>query len=171
MIESYDIAANRFYSSLRIKALPILSWDLYATFFRKVCDMQNDVLILRNLAKSNNWLYDENFDAEFLQKEHVIVVTDPQLKIVYVTQNMMQMNGYGPKEVLGEKPNMFQGIDTCKKTSNAVRMAVKNKESFEVVLLNYRKDNTTYKCWIKGEPIFNTKGEVVNFIAYEKKVA
>ncbi len=170
-IENYDVAANKFYSSLNIKALPLNSWDLYAIFFDKVCKMHKDVVLLRNLSKDNKWSYAENFDREFLQKEHVIIVTDPQLKIVHATHNMVQMNGYRPKEVLGEKPNMFQGIDTCEKTSNAVRIAVKNKKPFEVVLLNYRKDNSTYKCWIKGEPIFNKIGEVVNFIAYEKEVA
>ena len=170
-IENYDVAANKFYSSLNIKALPINSWDLYATFFDKVCKMYKDVFLLRNLAINNKWSYAENFDSEFLQKEHVIVVTDPQLKIVHVTQNMLQMNGYLPQEVIGEKPNMFQGIGTCQETTKAVRMAVKNKKPFEVILINYRKDNSTYKCWIKGEPIFNKIGEVVNFIAYEKEVA
>jgi PAS domain S-box-containing protein len=170
-IKNYDAAANKFYYSLNIKSLPINSWDLYASYFHEVCNMYHDIFLLRKLAKSNKWSYSENFDKELLQKKYVIVVTDPQLKIVHATQNIVHMNGYLPKEVVGKKPKMFQGIDTCEKTSKLIRKAITNKNPFEVTLLNYRKDSSTYKCWIKGEPIFNKTGEVVNFIAYEKEVA
>ena len=170
-IKNYDLAANKFHNSLDIKNLPLNSWDFYALFFEKTCQMSTDIFLLKNLAKSNMWSYTENFDEELLQKEHVIVVTDPQLKIVHATQNILNMNGYKPEEILGKKPKMFQGVATCKDTSRKIGIAIKNREPFEAVLLNYRKDGSTYKCWIKGEPILNTSGEVVNFIAYEKEVA
>ena len=170
-IKNYDLAANKFYDTLDMINLPICSWDLYAPFFDKICQASNDVFMLKNLAKSNKWSYGENFDEELLQKEHVVVVTDPQLRIVYATQNIRLMNGYRPEEILGKNPKMFQGVETCKETSRNIGIAVKNKEPFEAVVLNYRKDGSTYNCWIKAEPILNKSGEVVNFIAYEKEVA
>ncbi|TMM59158.1 PAS domain-containing protein [Maribacter algarum] len=170
-IKNYDRAANKFYDTLDIKSLPINSWDLYATFFDKICQSINDVFVLKNLAKSNLWSYREDFNEELLQKEHVVVVTDAELRIVYATQNIRLMNGYRPEEILGKKPKMFQGIKTCKETSRNIGIAIKNREPFEAVVLNYRKDGSTYNCWIKGEPILNKSGEVVNFIAYEKEVA
>ena len=127
--------------------------------------------MLKNLAKSNKWAYTENFDEELMQKEHVIIITDPQLRIVHATQNILNMNGYKPEEILGKKPKMFQGVNTCQETSKNIGIAVRDMKPFEAVLLNYRKDGSTYKCWIKGEPILNKSGEVVNFIAYEKEVA
>ena len=169
--KNYDTAANKFYNSLDIKPLPISSWDLYASYFHEVCSMHNDIYLLRNLAKKNKWSYQENFDDELLQKKHVIVVTDLQLKIVHATQNIVHMNGYLPNEIVGNKPKMFQGIDTCQKVSKAIGTAIADKKPFETKILNYRKDNSTYMCWIKGEPVFNKTGEVVNFIAYEKEVA
>jgi len=81
------------------------------------------------------------------------------------------MNGYSPKDIVGKKPNMFQGSETCPETTRSIRSAVQNKTPFEAIIINYRKDGSSYKCWIKGEPVFNTSGEVVNFIAYEKEVA
>lgn len=170
-IKNYDAAANKFYNSLNIKSLPLISWDLYASFFYEVCNNHQDIFLLRKLAKSNKWCYSENFDEELLQKNRVIVVTDPQLKIVHATQNIVHMNGYLPKEIVGKKPKMFQGIDTCQEVSKAIGMAIVDKKPFETKILNYRKDNSTYMCWIKGEPIFNKTGEVVNFIAYEKEIA
>lgn len=170
-IKNYDIAANKFHNTLDIKSLPISSWDLYATFFDKLCQTSSDIFQLKSLAKNNKWSYTENFEEELMHKEHVILVTDPQLRIVHATQNILNMNGYRPEEILGKKPKMFQGIDTCKETSKNVGIAVREMKPFEAILLNYRKDGSTYKCWIKGEPILNKSGEVVNFIAYEREVA
>lgn len=170
-VKEYDYAANKFYSSVNINSLPLNSWDLYASFFQSICKSYNDINVLTELAKDKNWSYAERFRKELIEKNTVIVVTDLQLRIVYATQNISTMNGYQPSEVLGKTPKMFQGVDTCKETSMLVRKAVQNKQPFETTILNYRKDGATYKCWIKGEPVFNTSGEVVNFIAYEKEVA
>lgn len=170
-IKNYDTAANRFYSTLDIKGLPLISWDLFSTTFDTICKTNNDIFQLQNLAKINKWSHDEDFNEALFKKEQVLVVTDAELTIVHATQNIKKMNGYMPEEILGKKPNMFQGVDTCKKTTKIISLAVKNKQPFEAVILNYRKDGSSYKCWIKGEPIFNKLGDVVNFIAYEKEVA
>lgn len=169
--KNYDLAANKFYSTLNLTSLPINSWDLYATYFDSICQTVSDVHALKKLAKGNNWSYTKNFNEELLEKEHIIVVTDPQLRIVHATKNILKMNGYKPKEILGKKPKMFQGAETCKNTSKKIGLAIKKALPFEAVILNYRKDGSKYKCWIKGEPILNKSGEVVNFIAYEKEVA
>ncbi len=170
-IKAYDKAANRFHETLDIPNLPLTSWDVYSSHFLALCKNYKDITSLDLLAKKNLWAYDGQFRNELLNKQHVIVVTDAHLRIVHATENIVHMNGYSPKEIIGKKPNMFQGADTCAKTTETIRLAVKNKDPFEAVVLNYRKDGSAYKCWIKGEPIFNVSGEVVNFIAYEKEVA
>lgn len=170
-IKAYDKAASRFHDTLDITSLPITSWDMYAPYFVAVCKNYSDIHSLSLLAETNQWSYQSHFAKELLHKRQVIVVTDPQLRIVHATKNMIDMNGYDPEEIVGKRPTMFQGPDTCQKTTADIRKAVQSKTPFEAVILNYRKDGTTYKCWIKGEPVFNTSGEVVNFIAYEKEVA
>ncbi len=170
-IKNYDTAAHKFYSSQKINGLPIISWDLFGPYFDKVCNHYNDINALKNLAEDNQWSYADVFNEELIQKEHIIVVTDSRLNIVHATHNIFGMNGYTADEVLGEKPKMFQGEGTCKETTNYISKAIKNKAPFEATILNYRKDGSPYRCWIKGEPIFNKKGKVVNFIAYEREVA
>lgn len=170
-IKAYDKAANRFHESLDIPNLPLTSWDVYASYFLAICKNSRDIISLDLLAKNNQWAYQNEFGDELLNKQHVIVVTDAELRIVHATENIVNMNGYSPREIIGKKPNMFQGADTCPRTTDKIRSAVKNKRPFEAIVLNYRKDGSAYKCWIKGEPIFNRSGEVVNFIAYEKEVA
>ncbi len=170
-IEAYDKAASKFHDSLDILNLPITSWDMYASHFLTICKHSNDIVSLDLLAKLNKWSYQNHYGNELLYKQHVIVVTDLQLRIVHATKNIINMNGYRSEELIGKRPRMFQGSDTCQKTVQNIRQAVQNKHPFEAIILNYRKDGSTYKCWIKGEPVYNRSGVVVNFIAYEKEVA
>lgn len=170
-IKQYDEAAYKFYGLQDIKSLPLISWDQYGTYFNTVCEHYEDIVSLRRLAKNNNWAYHTEFEDALFDKKSVIVVTDVKLTIVHATNNMALMNGYKSKEVLGLKPKVFQGPETCVETTNRIRTAIVNKLPFEEIVLNYRKDGSAYYCWIKGEPIFDTAGKLVNFVAYEREVA
>jgi len=170
-MKQYDEAAHRFYVTQLIKSLPLTSWDLYGPYFNTVCGHFDDIFLLQQMAKDNKWGQHSEFEAELFDKNSVIVVTDVKLTIVHATKNIAVMNGYQPKEVLGRKPRLFQGPDTCTETTQRIRTAITNKLPFEETVLNYRKNGSTYYCWIKGEPIFDTAGKLVNFVAFEKEVA
>ena len=170
-LRDYDNAAKAFYGLQEIKSLPLNSWDYYSEQFELVLKSSEDLVILDKLAKAHKWSTALEIEEELLQKKHVVIVTDAHLKIVHATQNMAKMNGYTMKEVVGKTPKMFQGEGTCAKTQQLISSAITAKKPFEAVVLNYRKDGSQYKCWIKGRPIFNIDKEVVHFIAYEKEVA
>ena len=167
----YDEAASLFYREREIKAHPITSLDFYAQHFGKFCIGLQDIKKLGKMAKKGKWQNDHGFRREILDKSHVVVVTDVALNIVYASQNIYTMNGYRPNEIIGKKPKMFQGKDTCKDTTKEVSVAIEKQIPFEVVLTNYRKNGTPYNCWIKGFPVLNESGKLANFIAFEKEVA
>ncbi len=167
----YDEAVHKFLAEKPLTSYPLNSLEFYASYFTKVCKNLNDVKGLNELANQENWEAQIPFQNELLDNEHVIVVTDSNLQIVYATQNMRFMNGYAPVEVVGKNPKMFQGEATCKKTTQQVSEAIKTLSPFEVVLTNYKKDGSQYNCWIKATPVFDKRGKVVNFIAFEKAVA
>jgi PAS domain S-box-containing protein len=171
-IKDYDDAVRKFYKKLKITQLPVSSWDFYAINFDKVCDASNDITSLSKLAKENSWEFDNNiFEQELQEKKHIIVVTDAKLNIVYATNNIWQMNGYRPEQVIGNKPKIFQGEKTCKKSLQLISTAIKEEKSFETIVTNYKQDGSTYNCWINGQPVFNKKGKLINFIAFEREVA
>lgn len=171
-IGNYDDALRKFYKTLKITHLPVSSWDFYSLNFDKVCETANDLLSLSKIAKESSWAFDQKILQEQLQeKDHVIVVTDVKLDIVYATNNIWKMNGYRPEQIIGNKPKMFQGEKTCKKSLALISTAIKEERSFETIVTNYRQDGTTYKCWIHGQPVFNKNGKVINFIAFEREVA
>jgi len=170
-IREYDIAARNFYAKQELTSLPLGSWDLFSSKFSMLCEGLEEVAVLRTMAKFGKWIDYSFFEKEILVENHIVVVTDADLNIVHASNSIFNMNGYHPKEIIGKKPKMFQGEKTCKKTALHIRNAVKEKRPFEATVLNYRKDGSTYNCWIKGTPIRDTKGEVVNFIAFEREVA
>ncbi len=170
-IQHYDRAAHDFYQKQTFTALPLTTWDLFAEQFKTTCEGLNDITQFKKLAEANKWKTSISFKNEILDKNHVVVVTDEALNIVHTSQNIHKMNGYTTKELVGKKPKLFQGTLTCKETSRKIGEAVQNKIPFEATILNYRKDGSTYNCWIKGAPIKDVNGKVVNFIAFEREVA
>jgi len=170
-LQHYDNAAHKFYSARHLTSLPLCAWDYYAQHFSTLLKSASDISILKKLAADFKWNTALQIEEELLQKNHVLVVTDAQLRIVHASHNMKAMNGYSSKEVLGMTPKMFQGVGTCRSTNKQISKAIKAELPFEATVLNYRKDGSSYKCWIKAQPIFNAENEVVHFIAYEKEVA
>lgn len=171
-LKDYENAVIKFRKSLKFSILPILSWDFYSQNFENIKKSEEDMVSLMRLVSSNSWNFNtEVLDDKLKVEKNVIVVTDIHLNIVFATKNIWEMNQYHPKEILGKKPKMFQGSKTSKSTLKIVSEAVKSSKPFEVTIVNYRKDGSTYNCWIQGQPVFNEKGEVVNFIAFEKEVA
>lgn len=166
----YEKAIAKFNLGLNIKSLPLISWDIFSQNFSNKQDLIFDNSALNKLETKNNWKSNWNFNNE-LQNDTVIVVTDTKLKIVFASKNMVKMNGYIPDEVIGQNPKMFQGIATNASVSNEIRLAIKNQKPFDKVVLNYCKDGSIYKCHIQGYPVFNQKGELTNFIAFEKIAA
>ena len=171
-IRNYDDAVKRFYKKLKINSLPLTSWDFYGENFAGICNDVQDITSLSKLANKNAWTFNNHLFKEELQdKGHVIVVTDASLTIVYATKNIWKMNGYRPEQIIGKKPKVFQGEKTCEKSLKLISIAISEQRSFETIVTNYRKDGSTYKCWIHGQPVFDKTGKVVNFIAFEREVA
>lgn len=166
----YDVALAKQFENASIKSMPLVAWDIYSQIFFQTNMLLLDVHSLHQIASKNQWKSMWDF-KESLQEETVIVVTDAKLKIVFASKNIQKMNGYEVDEVIGKSPKMFQGAATDLQVSNEIRQAVLNKEPFEKNVINYCKDGSLYKCHIKGFPIFNHKGEVTNFIAFEKIAA
>ena len=171
-LRDYDNANIKFRKSLKFTMLPVLSWDFYAPNYEDIKHLEEDYNSLLSLVSSNSWNIDPSIiDKKLRTNKNIIVVTDTQLNIVFATKNMWNMSQYRPEEILGKSPKMFQGELTSKSTLKIVSNAIKEKNPFEVTVVNYRKDGSTYNCCIQGEPIFDRDGNVVNFIAYEKEVA
>lgn len=163
----YENAIAMYHNGLNVKTAPVYCWDFHNDFLTAVKNFFLDLNKLNSIASQNKWIRN-NWDLKNSLKEEVIIVTDPKLKIVFASHNIEKMNGYVEAEVLGKSPKMFQGEATNHITSNEIRMAILDQQPFEKVVMNYKKNGEVYACLIKGYPVFNIKGELSHYIAFEK---
>ncbi|MBC7524187.1 MAG: PAS domain-containing protein [Flavobacterium sp.] len=166
----YENAVANYFSKLSISKMPLVSWDFYGNFYKKTKNSIGDASLLNQIVEQNKWSTNWAFQDK-LQDDTVIVVTDANLKIVFASKNIVDMNGYVPNEVIGNSPKMFQGELTCDIISKEISEAVNAKLPFDKIIMNYCKDGSLYKCHIKGYPIFDHSGNLTNFIAFEKIAA
>lgn len=166
-LNNYEKGIDKYFNSLSLKSYPLVNWDFMIANFTNLSKAMTDVKLLQKMAQEFQWNLETSV-FEAIKNDTVMVVTDIHLKIVYASQNMYFMNGYQPKEVIGKSPKMFQGEKTCVKTSREIREAIKAKLPFEKEIINYSKNGRIYNCHIKGQPIFDSQGQLIHFIAFEK---
>jgi PAS domain S-box-containing protein len=167
-LKQYEEAIVKYHRNLRIKTLPVLSLDFHYQFVTELKHSLVDLRNLKSIALESKWKSSSEWNIESPIKEEVIIVTDAKLTIVFASQNMIKMNGYLPTEVLGNSPKMFQGEATDRIVSSEISSAIKLQQSFEKTVLNYKKNGDVYSCLIKGYPVFNKKGQLIHYIAFEK---
>ncbi|MES2864185.1 MAG: PAS domain-containing protein [Bacteroidota bacterium] len=157
MFDKYDEAWAKYQKKIRILPLPLISWDIFNT---------------SNLEASNfnslqkKWVNKEDYHNQIANKS--VVITDKNLTILFASKQISELTGYHKSEIIGNSPKMFQGVLTSETTKNNIREAISKKHPFKEVLLNYRKDGSTYWCEIEAYPKFDKKNNLVHFIAFER---
>lgn len=153
---------------LERNTVPILAWDFHYEYVNELKALSADLKKVNQISTEFTW-DEKKLNIQERIKNEVVLVTDLDLRIVFASSGIKKMTGYKEEEVLGKTPKMFQGPATSQKDLKEIREAVKLKVPFEKTLENYRKNGKTYKCKINAFPVFNLKGEVSHFIAFEKQ--
>lgn len=148
-------------------SVPILAWDFHYEYVNELKAMASDLKKVHRISAQFSW-NEKGLKIEERIKNEVIVITDLNLKIVFASSKIKRMTGYTEAEVLGNTPKMFQGPETCPTALQEIREAIQLKTSFEKTIENYKKNGKVYSCHINGFPVYNFKGEVSHFIAFEK---
>lgn len=165
-LSHYDLAMAKFRNAIQLPIFPLHSMGFFLEHYHSILKTQDDVSMLKNMAKKHHWVLEPNYFRVF-EQDKVVLVTDAKLNIVFASSNMIKMNGYLPTEVIGNTPKMFQGKKTNPKTSAIIREAILNKVPFEETIVNYCKDGSDYACHIKAFPIYDVKGNCSHFLAIE----
>ncbi|MBK6976606.1 MAG: response regulator [Cytophagaceae bacterium] len=98
--------------------------------------------------------------------DNAIVITDTFGRIEWVNEAFTQITEYTIDEAAGKTPgSLLQGPETDLKTREIVNTKIKNKESFRIEILNYAKSGRKYWIDLSIQPIFDTHGNLVNYIA------
>ncbi|MDW7748027.1 EAL domain-containing protein [Halomonas sp.] len=90
--------------------------------------------------------------------------SQPDLPLVYANDAFYAITGYAPEEVLGRNCRFLRGPDTDPEASTAIRWAISERQSADVILLNYRKDGTPFWNHLSLSPVFDEEGACTHYI-------
>lgn len=106
---------------------------------------------------------------------HAICLTDIDVDqpggptILYVNDKFSEMSGFSRSEIVGNNPAIFQGDKTNKTKLKQFVRKLKDGELSKTTVVNYRKNGEQYNCDICAYPLHDEKGNLVNFIAFERE--
>ena len=100
-----------------------------------------------------------------------VVITDALGRIDWVNDACTQMTGYTLAEALGQRPGqLLHGPETSAATIARFEAGLAARESFEIEILNYRKDGRPYWVQMKVDPVLNADGRLQHYIAIQTDV-
>lgn len=132
-------------------------------------------LQLKELLEVNNRQKDQlAIDKDELNKlslvasanENAIVFTHPNAEIFWYNDAYARITGYSREEIIGKTPiEVGRTAATDKEALSGMVERFYKGESFDVEVTHGRKDGTYFWTRIKGQPIFDTEGKVVQYFA------
>ncbi len=115
-----------------------------------------------------------NLKSEALQAAgNGIVISDASQNdhpIIYFNPAFQQLTGYDEKEILGRNCRFLQANDTHQDQITKIRQAIKNGESCQVTLRNYKKDGTLFWNELYVSPIKDHEGSVTHYIGIQNDI-
>ncbi|MEO8237114.1 MAG: PAS domain-containing protein [Flavobacterium sp.] len=166
-VNYYGESFNESDTNLNCNSVPILCWDFHYESINDLKKLSLDIKKIKNISNKFKW-NEGDLDINERLKDEVVLITDLKQKIIFASEGICKMTGYTEKEVIGKLPKIFQGVETSALVLKEISIAIQKQISFKKTVLNYKKNGETYNCNIHGFPVFNLKGELSHFIAFEK---
>ncbi len=104
---------------------------------------------------------------------NIVVIANGEGKIEWVNPAFTRITGYTLDEVRGKKPGSFlRGPQTDAHATQFMRAKLEAGEGFkDIEIVNYNKKGEPYWISIEVQPIHNSAGKAVQFIAIETEVS
>ncbi|CAM4212650.1 EAL domain-containing protein [Vreelandella rituensis] len=125
-------------------------------------DLQETLKVLRILERGVNASINGVMVADAKQTDY---------PVIYVNKAFERITGYPSEEVLGRNCRFLQGPDTEASAVHAVREALHDQYEVQVVLLNYRKDGTSFWNELFISPVLNEEGAVTHFVSIQHDIS
>ncbi|MBL0940641.1 MAG: diguanylate cyclase [Gemmatimonadaceae bacterium] len=105
------------------------------------------------------------------QTDQAIAMADARLRITWVNKAWMRTTGFTLDEARGKRPGeLLHGPHTAPETVERMRAAVRNGESIEAEVLNYRKDGTPFWMEVHTAPLRDGAGHITSWISVQRDI-
>jgi PAS domain S-box-containing protein len=112
-------------------------------------------------------------DRAIASSTNGIILTDaglPDNPIIFVNPAFERLTGYTAEEAIGKNCRFLQGPDTDPEAVAKLHEAVEQRTDANVVLLNYRKDGSTFWNDLTIAPVPDADGNVTHFVGLQNDV-
>jgi PAS domain S-box-containing protein len=99
-----------------------------------------------------------------------VTLADPDLEgvpIIYANKAFERLTGYTQADIIGHNCRFLQGDDREQPERYQIAEAIKNHETIEVTLRNYKKDGTLFYNHLKIVPLFDKKQRVIYYLGVQ----
>lgn len=100
----------------------------------------------------------------------VVIITDPELKILWANKAFTDVTGYTLEDALGKTTSFLYGAETTTKTLKKIYRQLIDKNGFSEEILIYSKTGRKYWMQKNTTPIFNEERELINFISVKNDI-
>ncbi|OYU45605.1 MAG: hypothetical protein CFE44_06605 [Burkholderiales bacterium PBB4] len=134
----------------------------------EVVGLSNIVNDIGNLLRTQRYM--RIADKVFASISHGLLVSDAHRRVLSVNPAFTRITGYSPDEVIGNTCAMLQGPKTSPEKLAAMCQAMQDKVAYHGVVINYRKDGTTFWNELSIEPILEANGESRFFVGFVRDI-
>jgi two-component system, cell cycle sensor histidine kinase and response regulator CckA len=100
-----------------------------------------------------------------------VMITDIQGRIEYVNPAFEKMTGYKVYEVLGQNPRILKSGKQDKSFYEKMWNTILSGGIWEGELINKKKNGDLYYEWMVIFPLFDSKGNITNFVAIKRDIS
>lgn len=105
------------------------------------------------------------------QSGSTVVITDNKGRIEYANPKFEETTGYTIEEMVGKNPRLLKSGETSKETYENMWQTIKSGGDWNGEFRNKRKNGELYWERARISPIFNSQGEITNFVAIKEDIS
>jgi len=143
---------------------------------KEIIEPVNEVKLLKEKIRE---LENDNLETKEILKLKIaalefspnsILITDSNGNILWVNRAFTKLTGYKLDEVIDKKPNILKSGKINQETYKNLWDTITTGNVWKGTLINKKKNGSFYEDKQKITPIFNSKGEILYFIASKEDI-
>ncbi|KKO49365.1 hypothetical protein VT06_06930 [Arsukibacterium sp. MJ3] len=97
-------------------------------------------------------------------------LTKPDQPVSYINSAFERLTGYSAEEMIGQNCRILQGAEPDVLAINQIRRAIATKQECNVIIKNYRKDNSLFWNQLFLAPVPNDSGAITHYIGVQTDI-
>ncbi|MBN2782985.1 MAG: EAL domain-containing protein [Campylobacterales bacterium] len=161
-----------FWHSLRLLAYIVSLYFMFEVFYKNVKKLEysNKKFFHTNINLNNSIKLLEEYKNAIYQSS-IISTSDLDGNITYVNDELLKVTGYSRDELMGQPHSILRHPDTSKEVFAELWESIKSGKTYKGFVKNRKKDGSSFYVKLTIVPIFDSDGEVFEYLALRDNVS